>query len=188
MSICMLRTCADPLACRSNAMRSMPLGLHAKGSASVRNIQIKPNLTKQKCPFVCYGQVQILWRVDPMACFALMVLLGLSPKIPIFIRTLFDWKWKSGESPNNSNPMCEHTFVGFNLRPLHRSEERLVVKMLWAFRRFLKMRIVNSLMCLLQEPFHFHCCIAIRNKESLMTESDLAQSATNIINFTSIWF
>src|ERR1700685_4199061 len=49
---------------------SMPLDLHAKGSAPVRNIQIEPNLTKQKCQFVCYGQVQILWRAVPMACFA----------------------------------------------------------------------------------------------------------------------
>jgi hypothetical protein len=35
----------------------MPLDLHAKGFAPVRNIQIELNLTKQKCQFVCYGQV-----------------------------------------------------------------------------------------------------------------------------------
>ena len=57
----MLRTGADP--------KSMPFDLHAKGSAPARNIQIEHNLTKQKCQFVCYGQVQILWRADPMACF-----------------------------------------------------------------------------------------------------------------------
>jgi len=50
----MLRTGADP--------RSRPLDLDAKGSAPVRNIQIEPKLTKQKCQFVCYGQVQTLWR------------------------------------------------------------------------------------------------------------------------------
>ena len=48
----MLRAGADPLVCRSNGMDS--------GSAPVRNIQIEPNLTKQKCQFVCYGQVQPL--------------------------------------------------------------------------------------------------------------------------------
>jgi hypothetical protein len=58
----MLRTGADP--------ESMPLDLDAKGSAPVRNIQIESNLTKQKCQFVCFGQVQILWRAVPMACFA----------------------------------------------------------------------------------------------------------------------
>jgi hypothetical protein len=61
MSICLLRTGADP--------ESMPLDLHATGPAPARNIQIEPNLTKQKCQFVCYGQVQTLWRPDPMACF-----------------------------------------------------------------------------------------------------------------------
>ena len=49
--------------------RSMPLDLHVKGSAPARNIQIEPNLIKQKCQFVCYGQVQTLSRADPMACF-----------------------------------------------------------------------------------------------------------------------
>jgi hypothetical protein len=52
----------------------MPLDLHAKGSVPARNIQIEPNLTKQKCEFVCYRQVQTLWRADPMACFVYLML------------------------------------------------------------------------------------------------------------------
>ena len=50
----------------------MPLDLHAKGSAPARNTQIEPNLTRQKCQFVRYGDVKTLWRADPMACFDLI--------------------------------------------------------------------------------------------------------------------
>ena len=50
----MLRTGADPLACRSNGMDS--------GSAPARNIQIEPNPTKQKCQFV------LRTGADPLTC------------------------------------------------------------------------------------------------------------------------
>ena len=67
--------CAKLIAILGNGVtfpceESMPLDLHAKGCAPARNIQIEPNLTKQKCYFVCYGHVQTLWHVDPMACEA----------------------------------------------------------------------------------------------------------------------
>ena len=43
-------------------MLRMPLDLHAKGSAPACNIQIEPNLTKQKCQFM------LRTVADPLAC------------------------------------------------------------------------------------------------------------------------
>ena len=50
----------------SSFLESMPLDLDAKGSAPARNIQIEPNLTKQKCEFYVTDRcspfgVQIQW-------------------------------------------------------------------------------------------------------------------------------